>query len=462
MNNQTTLTSINDIQDTNKDNKDTTIQISKQKINNTFVIMVIISLITNFDNGIIPCSTKEISQSIKENQSGSKLGFLGSADYLGRIIASLIYLSIINKINRKNLLIITLLIKAISSILVIPFQSIYILFCLIRIINGSAQIYFTIYLPIWCDQFGEKKNRTMMIASIQLGLPFGIVFGYGLCLILKRNWVLSFTIEGCLLIVGSLLVYYIDNTLFDQKLVKEENENEAEILKNFKITELKDEKSTLFVNLKIILKNPIFLIITLGISLAYFIMGALKFWGPDYLDFQFHNKYDIAYLIITFTGPTLGIVLGGVSGTYVGGYASKKAIVVCLIFAVISSVVGIFTSLTKNPLVFFILLWCYFFFGTGVVPIGTGIVINCVNNEIKGDAVSINNFVQNLIGNLPPTYVYGIIKEKFNHNVAIRFTFLIGVVNSVNLLFGVLVTYFCSGNNKNNEKNEKEVTFIDK
>ena len=188
----------------------------------------------------------------------------------------------------------------------------------------------------------------------------------------------------------------------------------------------------------------------------------MKFWGPDYLDFQFHNKYDIAYLIITFTGPTLGIVLGGLSGTYVGGYASKKAIIVCLIFAIISCVVGIFTSLTKNPLAFFILLWSYFFFGTGVVPIGTGIVINCVNNDIKGDAVSINNFVQNLIGNLPPTYVYGIIKEKFNHNIAIRFTFLIGVVNSVNLLFGVLVTYFCSGNNKNNEKNEKEVTFIDK
>ena len=105
MNNKTTLTSINDYHDTNKDNEDTKIQISKQTINNTFVIMVIISLITNFDNGIIPCSTKEISQSIKENQSGSKLGFLGSADYLGRIIASLIYLSIINKINRKNLLI---------------------------------------------------------------------------------------------------------------------------------------------------------------------------------------------------------------------------------------------------------------------------------------------------------------------------------------------------------------------
>ena len=461
MNNKTTLTSINDNQDTNKDNEDSKIQISKQTIDNTFVIMVIISLITNFDNGIIPCSTKEISQSIKENQSGSKLGFLGSADYLGRIIASLIYLSIINKINRKNLLIITLLIKAISSILVIPFNSIYLLLCIIRIINGSAQIYFTIYLPIWCDQFGDKNNRTMMIASIQLGLPFGIVFGYGLCLILKRNWVLSFTIEGFLLIVCCLLVYYIDNTLFDQKLVKEENENENEngILKNFKITELKDEKSTLFVNLKIILKNPIFLIITLGISLSYFIMGALKFWGPDYLDFQFHNKYDIAYLIITFTGPTLGIVLGGLSGTYVGGYASKKAIIVCLIFAIISCVVGIFTSLTKNPLAFFILLWSYFFFGTGVVPIGTGIVINCVNNDIKGDAVSINNFVQNLIGNLPPTYVYGIIKEKFNHNIAIRFTFLIGVVNSVNLLCGAFITYFCS---ENNEKNEKEVTFIDK
>ena len=213
----------------------------------------------------------------------------------------------------------------------------------------------------------------------------------------------------------------------------------------FSNEEIKEEKSTLLLNLTNILTNSIFIIMTLGISLTYFTMGGLKFWAPRYLGYKFKGEsYDIPYLIISFTGPTLGIVLGGISGTCVGGYSSKHAILVCFFFVISSTIFGIFSCYTYNFVIWFILIWLYFFFGTGIVPLGTGIVINSVSNDIKGDAVTINNFLQNSIGNLPPSYVYGLIKEYYGHNFAMKVLFYCGIVNSVNLIIGCFIRYFKS------------------
>ena len=98
-------------------------------------------------------------------------------------------------------------------------------------------------------------------------------------------------------------------------------------------------------------------------------------------------------------------------------------------------------------------IWLYFFFGTGIVPLGTGIIINSVPNEIKGDAVTINNFLQNSIGNLPPSYVYGLIKEYYEHDIAMKVMFYCGVLNSVNLMIGCFVRYFYVKDKSDDDRN---------
>ena len=474
--------------ETETETKKNYVELSKKKIWYVFWILAIISLLSNFDNGIIPCSNKIMQNDL--NASDSEFGFLGSADYLGRIISSIIYLQIINKINRKIILAGTLILKAVSLILCIPIEKYYFV-VFMRILNGCSQIYFTIYLPIWCDQFGEKKRRTMMIAFIQLGLPFGIVFGYGICLIVKKNWKIAFIIEGILCILVGIFILSIDNILFDKNLIKKENKennnstennqisqnnseihntntninsNDVNITNNknsqneiviFSTEEIKEEKSTLFKNLCNIITNPIFIIMTLGISLIYFTMGGIKFWSPAYLMEKYKGeKIDIPYLIISFTGPTLGIVLGGISGTCVGGYTSKHAILVCFLFVISSSFFGIFSCYTNSFIYCLIFLWLYFFFGTGIVPLGTGIIINSVPNEIKGDALTINNFLQNCFGNLPPSYVYGLIKEYKNHDIAMKVMFYSGLLNAVNLFIGCFVRYFYVKDN-DDEENDK-------
>jgi hypothetical protein len=44
-----------------------------------------------------------------------------------------------------------------------------------------------IYLPLWCDQFGMKNKKTMMISFIQAGSPLGVVSGYYLTSLIKDD-----------------------------------------------------------------------------------------------------------------------------------------------------------------------------------------------------------------------------------------------------------------------------------
>ena len=215
----------------NLDDKDDQIRISSKKLWYIFSIFVIISLVSNFDNGIIPCSTEQIKISLN-NISDSQLGLIGSADYFGRIGASFLYLSIINKINRKIILAMTLLVKGTTLILCIYKHYIFII--IMRVLSGCCQVFYTIYLPMWCDQFGEQKKRTLMIALIQLGLPFGIVCGYALDLVLKKeNWEISLIVDGILCILLGIFVISFDNLVFDKRLIKinvnKYNENNKEI-----------------------------------------------------------------------------------------------------------------------------------------------------------------------------------------------------------------------------------------
>jgi len=43
-------------------------------------------------------------------------------------------------------------------------------------------------LPVWCDQFGIKKKRPIMISILQSGSPLGVVLGYLLTAYIKINF----------------------------------------------------------------------------------------------------------------------------------------------------------------------------------------------------------------------------------------------------------------------------------
>jgi hypothetical protein len=57
-----------------------------------------------------------------------------------------------------------------------------------RIAVGVFQSYIVIYFPLWCDQYGIKKKKAMMIAILQTGVPLGIVVGYAMTSVIKESF----------------------------------------------------------------------------------------------------------------------------------------------------------------------------------------------------------------------------------------------------------------------------------
>ena len=475
---------IEDIKDTETEG----IKLSKQIRWIIFITLAAISTLSNLDGGIIPAATNEmqIDMSIKP----AEIGVFGSIDYLGRIIGSLIFVAIINTVNRRMILIGTLFIKGIS--LLIPrvpgCDKSYAINLICRGISGFSQVYYTIYLPVWCDQYGPKKSRTIMITVTQLGLPLGIVLGFLMATLLgKKNWVLCFNIEGIILGALGIVCFffpqlYFSNTLMlvdgsndrMQEMPGKDEEEEPEIpnidpdsktpSSIFKEGEVRKKKRIgLLDNICTIMKEPVFLFTGLANSVVFFGMAVIQFWGADYMQYVVgvEDEFVLLYVFsaICITGPPAGIILGGVIGSKIGGYTVRKAIVICVGLCAMSCVFALIITLDSSHVAYFgIMVWLYFFFSGATTPLETGIVISSLPERLRGDGFSVMNFILNLIGNLPASSVYGLIYQntKSTHNTyAMFFTMSYNVVGLIFVILGMV--FRLNKNDKDEEPKKEEV-----
>ena len=473
---------IEDIKDTETEG----IKLSKQTRWIIFITLAAISTLSNLDGGIIPAATNEMQTDMKIGPA--EIGVFGSIDYLGRIIGSLIFVAIINTVNRRMILIGTLFIKGIS--LFIPrvpgCDKSYTINLICRGISGFSQVYYTIYLPVWCDQYGPKKSRTIMITVTQLGLPLGIVLGFLMATLLgKQNWVLCFNIEGIILGALGILCFffpqlYFSNTLMlvdgsndrMQEMPGKDEEEEPEIpnidpdsktpSSIFKEREVRKKKRIgLLENICTIMKEPVFLFTGLANSVVFFGMAVIQFWGADYMKniVGVKDEFVLLYVFsaICITGPPAGIILGGVIGSKIGGYTVRKAIVICVGLCAMSCVFALIITLDSSHVAYFgIMVWLYFFFSGATTPLETGIVISSLPERLRGDGFSVMNFILNLIGNLPASSVYGLIYQNTEHTHNTYAMFFTMSYNVVGLIFVILGMVFRLNKNDKDEEPKKE------
>ena len=76
--------------------------------------------------------------------------------------------------------------------------------------------------------------------------------------------------------------------------------------------------------------------------------------------------------------------------TSLGGYKSKKALRCVLLFMWIGTFLVIPMPFTDDFYWFFGLLWATLFFGGTVIPALTGIMLNTVEDKLRGSANSIS------------------------------------------------------------------------
>ncbi len=147
-----------------------------------FYALTATNILINMDHGTIPAATNEIKRDYVLNNS--ELGSFGSFVYLGSFIGALFLTRVIDVFNRKTLTIFTTILEA---LLIYSFTKIseYWFLLLNRILVGVCQSYVTVYFPVWIDQFGPRKWKTVMMAVFNITSPLGVMLGYILTMLVK-------------------------------------------------------------------------------------------------------------------------------------------------------------------------------------------------------------------------------------------------------------------------------------
>lgn len=152
--------------------------------------------------------------------------------------------------------------------------------------------------------------------------------------------------------------------------------------------------------------------LSLAQSGLFFVVTGVQFWLPDYLQ-NVHNvdahTASIYFSITSLSAPILGVIIGGVIITHLGGYNTPKAQKTLIISGVCAVICGLPVPFMPEFYQTGILIWLLLFFGGYVVPPLTGVVINSVPDKLKTSANSIANLLQNLLGYLPAPGLYGLV-----------------------------------------------------
>ena len=181
--------------------------------------------------------------------SEKQLGGFGSMIFLGTALGCIFSFTLINKFNRKILLVITLSCDLIGLFLITK-TSILVLLYIFRVIAGFAQSYIAIYIPVWSDKFGIHKYKSIMLSIIHISSSLGYLIGYAMDSLL--GWKNEFYIQNIFIVIQIIIIiliflpdkYFSKNlmpvkakieTIKKKKVEKEEKEKEVDdIMKNKK------------------------------------------------------------------------------------------------------------------------------------------------------------------------------------------------------------------------------------
>ena len=192
------------------------IELSPKGRNIVFILYLVSNVLISMDHGSIPASINELRQQLTSYDQS--IGLFGSLVYFGYIIGSMIVFYYINTFNRKYLLLISLVGNTVCLITFVVIENIPFLF-LNRIVVGILQSYITIYMPVWCNQYGLTTERSYMLALIQLVSPIGIFLGYFIASIcindqIYGGWKFDFVVQGFLIFVLAICFLFVPKKFF--------------------------------------------------------------------------------------------------------------------------------------------------------------------------------------------------------------------------------------------------------
>ena len=385
-----------------------------------YFIMVTMEGMVNVSSGLLSSATKEVKKSL--NMNDAKFGSFGTANSLGRIISSTLFGMFNQVISRKW-----------STTLSVGFHAIFLLcfqitnnaniLIFVRGLQGLTQMPQAIYIPVWIDQFGIRKYRTVQITSLQLFMTTGKCIGYFLYMFFGlENWKKGFFIEAMYLLFCSFCCLISSEDYFSRTLYRPDSEDNERI--TCTVYEEKEEKSNKNVkknnflyDLKILSCHSLYLISMLCRCILHGLNTCLHFWLADFMRNVIHEKNQlkitICYSIICFTGPLFGILANLVLKPWIGNYESRKASWPLVFLQLTASIFAVSIGFMKSTLTVSFATILFLMFNSSALPLLQGILISCVDKSLSATGFAIANILTQVLTSGTTPLLYGIINDRY-------------------------------------------------
>ena len=180
-----------------------------------FCLLLIFSVIIDLDSGIIVSSYKSFTKDL--NMSDIQFGTLSSITTVGEIIGLLFYMSIINQNHRKFILVTTSLLHGIGLFGYLINSNFYYI-SILNFLVSVCKAFINVYMPVWIDQFGIKKYKTILLTILYMAISMGMILGAWIGTVLfNNNWKKSFICCGFIFIMLSASLFAVPQKYYSTK-----------------------------------------------------------------------------------------------------------------------------------------------------------------------------------------------------------------------------------------------------
>ena len=336
-----------------------------------YLIMVTTEMAMNVSSGVLSASSKAIKR--QYTMKDVEFGYFGLAQGIGRTLGCIFYTVLVNQISAKWLGGAFSIFKGLVLASFGLTQSKWVLIFL-RGVIGFVHMLPSTYIPLWIDQYGFRKYKTVQMSFLQTLVPVGKVLGFVLVNIFtEERWTVAYNVEAIYLIFCGSFIVLSPSKYFNRKVVlmsdeerpteyKQEKWKEVSVF-NQRTSKPGAKSKKLWNDLYTVITNYEFEICNIAKALQTGGHSCVHFWCGDFminrLGMDGATKTMI-YTLMNLSGPALGFILSPVINKYFGSYETPHAPFVIMALHIITITFGLLATLIDNVVVFVVCMTLFF------------------------------------------------------------------------------------------------------
>ena len=388
-------------------------------------------IIVYFDRGVVSGMLSHISDEVPGAESKFVAGFLGGMFMLGYMIASPLFVRLSQQSRDWTVyaIVLGMAILAGSAVLTYFLSTSFAGLLVARLLSGAGEAAFCSLAPPIIDESAPVGKKSLYVGLYFTFLYVGFGMGSAACFVFDtwNSGRILFLIEAGLVVPCVVVLLALRKRLSVPDSIHEDTARSA-------------NGGGLWAQLKVILSQPVFLLLSLGYGAFFFAFGAFAFWTPTVMKELYPESANLATL--AFGGVT---ILTGVIGTAAGGimmdYLSRRlsshkrfagypdetirvlsGVAICVVLCLLGMLFTFPTSFSSSIYVFLV----FFAMGTLLLfsmtaPINIAIMYS-VPAALKAQAMAVSTGLSHMIGDFPSPFAIGAIIDASGYKTAMLVT----------------------------------------